>query len=115
MGRASRRKKRETVLVGSSPGGTGIEMISKKDGSIQYQTQRRKLEPKRQGLHRLIVTVMFRTSYEQMIRMEAGSETLLDMENILDYAVGCWDCEQDWHACRDNPICPGDPSGRTHN
>lgn len=110
-----RSKKKRQVLVGSYPGGVGIDMISQPDDSVQYQTHRKELPKKQPGRHRLIVTVMFMTSYEMMIKTEAGEQQLLDMENILDYAVGCWDCEQDWHHCRDHPICPGDPSGRTHD
>jgi hypothetical protein len=115
MGKASRRKQeRSQVKAVVMPGQDtyGLNMLTGQ--GMEFEAKRQAMPPKVAGQHRLIVTVMYRTSPEAMRAAEAGEKTLLDMENIIDLLAGCWDCEEPWQHVKDHPVCPGDPSGRIH-
>lgn len=78
-----------------------------------FQAFSRPFPKKIEGEHRIIVTVMHRSSLDAMKRAQAGGRVDMDAESILNYNAGCLDCEQ--HIleilANEHIPCPGDPSG----
>lgn len=53
------------------------------------------LDPKVPGVHRWIVTAAWKASPAVVASaFDADSLKFVDASNLLDLAIGCWDCEQ---------------------
>ena len=120
MGRASNRKRQQyqkmsEALFTPDPVSGVLQAVHAPDGAVKYELNSRKLPSKISGQHRMIVTVMFTVTMESLILSQQGQSQNLDMENLVDYQSGCWDCEQPYAWCLLNPKCPGDPSGIQHD
>ena len=120
MGKASRRKRERVVreetvreetkaFVTRDPYSGTVTALTKADSSIEYEARIRSLPEKIPGHHRMIVTVAYSVTLDFLQRAQVGEPSLLDMENLITYSAGCWDCEHEASWCQANPVCPGDP------
>ena len=66
---------------------------------------RGRMPRKQRGKHRWITVASYFTTNETLKAAKRGEPTFLDMENLLDVAAGCFDCEQTWPAPEP---CPAD-------
>lgn len=78
---------------------------------IQYDSARARpdlLEPKREGEHVWVVTVVYLTSAEEIEKLEAH-QSHLDAESIAMVGTGCFVCEQPYSKRLTFRKCPGEP------
>jgi hypothetical protein len=110
MNRAERRRqershKKEPVLIAG-------EGIVAKDLGHRYEARpHAELSPKEAGKHRWIASGAWVLSGEMVEGAhDPDLYKLLDNENLMHLAIGCWDCEQPLGLIQPGTRCPGDPS-----
>jgi len=69
-------------------------------------------EPKEEGKHRWCAIVMYGLTPNQAAAADAGSQVVLSPEMLVEFTVGCIDCEEEYHKCRINPCTAGDTWAR---
>jgi hypothetical protein len=69
------------------------------------------LPDKVKGEHRFMVAASYSVSPEAISTAFAGESLYLDHESRFALVIGCYDCEQDYDACKDQP-CLGDPADK---
>lgn len=117
MNRSERRRqerehrRRQTITV---PDGKLVRADILTPQGVQEVTNYRKIPAKQQGVHRWICAVSHYFSPEQAESFAGRSESspvLLDASNLMSAAVGCIDCEAEYHAVKDLPCPAGDEWG----
>jgi hypothetical protein len=58
-----------------------------------------------------MVAASYSVSPEAISTAFAGESLYLDHESRFALVIGCYDCEQDYDACKDQP-CLGDPADK---
>lgn len=91
------------VVVGDSVVGVGL--------GAQYEARAgAKLRPKVPGEHRFIVTAAWAAS-DELVATSSDPSVLkfLDAENMLEFGIGCADCEQPLGVLGVGSRCPAPP------
>lgn len=84
---AARNPKPRVIIAGDNIVATGL--------GHEYEARpRTELGPKIPGEHRWIVTAAWRTTVD-VVRdaFDPDRLKLMDNENLIELAIGCWDCE----------------------
>lgn len=81
---------------------------------IRYEAVRANpelLEQKRPGEHVWITIATWRVSGEDLLAANKGKETTMmwDAENLADFSVGCFICEEQFSERLYHRKCPGEP------
>lgn len=109
MNRAERRRraranaKQPVIIVGDG-------IIAATLGDQFKAVPHAQLPPKIEGEHRWIATAAFVVSVDVVEAADdADRMKYLDHENLMQLALGCWDCEQPLGVIQAGSVCPGDP------
>lgn len=109
--RAQRRRQarhRQPVVIA----GDGI-VARALAGAPHYRATRHELPPKRPGEHRWIALAMWSITADQAAHADDVDRThLLDHENLLSLAIGCYDCEAPLGEIRPGSPCPAEDGDR---
>ena len=98
--RAAERKEARRVLLTDHGAITGTDMQFEFKGT-------RELPPKVPGKHRWMAFAQYSLSQESARRaFDPAEEKHLDMENLLDVTLGCWDCEKPLTKDNADSSCP---------
>lgn len=99
------KRKIPAVIVGDN-------IVAGELAGHQFEARRGELPEKVPGRHRWIATAVYSLPQEMAEAVDDESRIkLLDHENMVDLAIGCWDCEQALGAeiAADSPCpAPGD-------
>lgn len=82
------------------------------DTGIEDQGAVGNLPEKVAGQHRFMVAASYAVSGDEIELAFAGEQMHLDHETRFALVMGCYDCEQEYAACKGQP-CPGDPGDPT--
>lgn len=98
-----RAQARQRVIV------AGDSIVAEPTGSHYKVTRSAQLPPKRTGKHRWVAAASWIISPNQYDQLDTTEIKLLDRENIMYLAIGCWDCELTYGEAKDT-MCtsPGD-------
>lgn len=94
MNRAERRRNERAAARKIPAVIVGDNMVAAELGH-QFSPRRGELPEKVPGKHRWIATAAYSLSQEMAEAADDESKIkLLDHENMIDLAIGCWDCEK---------------------
>jgi hypothetical protein len=108
---ARRRQERDarrhsTVVVGDSVIASYLAG-ARQHIAVDDVRQFAKLPPKQPGKHRWVASASFVMDIPDRLLADVDTKKFLDDKNLMYIGVGCWDCEQVYTECVDQP-CPAE-------
>lgn len=107
-GEREARRRAPTLVVGDSVLASYLAG-TRRNIAVDDVRQFAELPAKEPGKHRWIATASFVMDIPDRLIGDANTNKFMDEKNLMYIGVGCWDCEQVYAACVDEPCpAPGD-------